>query len=386
MATSRRTDRERSGGDGDAGWERARYDGTVSIDPHSEARRTGGGGRAFWWRLSDNLFRRLPWFLVPILLVGALGVAQAANTTALYRSGATLSVSTNPLLPDQVVGGADAQMFESLGAATSRIIAERLGTDAFMDAVARAAGLGDALDTGLVTLDVIRENVWTTSRGSSLVSVNATWADAQTSYQLVVATVSQYQQFLTDTVASAAAEAEDFWKARLTTLEDERDRADEALDRFLSQLPGEGNDEEYPVSITVEISRLSSKLESVEEEIRTVEDQIDTAVLTRTQQTTAAGRSFSIVDQPRVPSAPDSTLVKQGMLVVSFVMLGAVIAIAALLLTTAIDQTVASSFELAAIPGVAQVATVPKWETKRRGRRLRGRRRRPAPVSVAGIR
>ena len=352
-------------------------------DSLAETRRPGSFGRAFWWRLTDNLFRRLGWFLVPVLLMGALGVVQALNTTALYRTSAKLSVSTNPLLPDNPLSGANVQMFESLSSATSKIIADQLGTERFMLAVAEAAGFGDAIEQGLVDLDVIRTSVWVSTSGDSLVTVNSTWADAQTSYQLVVATIDQYQRYLTDTVASDAAEAEAFWSDRLVGLSAERDEAESDLNRFVAQLPDQGTGDEYPVTDTIEIGRLGSRLESIEDEIRAVEDEIDTAVLSRAQQTTAAGRSFTVVDEPRVPGAPDSTLIKQGMLVVSFLLMGVVIATAAVLVTTVLDHTVCSPIDLSSIAGAMQVATVP-IVGQRRGSSRHRRRGRPArPIAEA---
>ena len=108
---------------------------------------------AFWWRLTDNLFRRLTWFLLPILLLAGLGMYRAATTTDLYRSSGTLSATSNPLLPEQQVSGVSAQFLESPAAANARIINERLRTDSFINGVADRAGLGDAVESGEVQID-----------------------------------------------------------------------------------------------------------------------------------------------------------------------------------------------------------------------------------------
>lgn len=350
------------------------------------AARQHTGGRAFWWRLADNLFRRFVLFVLPIAIFGAVGVMQAMNTTALYRSSATLSASTNPLLPQTPVSGVDVQLWETPAAATSRIISERLSTNAFLEAVAEQAGLGEALESGAVTIDIVRASIWSSSGGESILSVNATWADAQTAYQLVEATLTQYAQFLNETVASDAAEAEEFFSGRLEALQVERDDAEGALTDFVDGLPPLAEGDDYPVTVQVQIDRLSGQLESIEAEMRSVEDRVDEAVLTRSQQTTAASNSFSVVDAPEVPGAPESTFMKKAMLVIAFALMGAVVAFAALVLTTALDHGVASVGELLALPGVSQVATVPPVAIGRRpSRRGRGRRGRRRRVERAGV-
>ncbi len=357
------------------------YDGRVVSASSAGASRPGAVGRAFWWRLTDNLFRRLGLFAIPILAMGAIGVTQALNTTALYKTSATLRASTNPLLPEQSVSGADARLWETPAAATSRLISDQLSTNAFLTAVAEEAGLGPAIESGVVDLEVLRVSVWSSSSGDSLLSVNATWADPQTSYELVGATIDQWDRFLAETVASDASEAEQFWSERLDALEVERLAAEDELADYLADQPELVGDESYPADVQLRIGRLSGNIETIEAQIRTTEAEIDKAVLTRSQQTAEAGQSFNVVDEPRVPTAPESTLISQAMLVLSFLLMGAVIAVAALLLTTVLDQSVSSAADLGNIAGIAQVAIVPPVAMAARGRRGK-RRGRPRHVAA----
>lgn len=355
------------------------YDVRVVSASSAGATRPSGAGRAFWWRLTDNLFRRLVWFLLPVAAMGAIGVTQALNTTALYKSSATLRASTNPLLPEQSVSGADARLWETPAAATSRIISDQLSTNAFLTAVAEAAGLGPSIESGLVDLEVVRASVWASSSGDSLLSVNATWADAQTSYQLVESTILEYDRFLAETVASDASEAEEFWTGRLDALEAERLSAEDELADYLADQPALEDNQSYPADVQLRIDRISGNIESIEAQIRQTEGEIDRAVLTRSQQTTQAGESFNVVDEPKVPTAPESTLITQAMLVLSFVLMGAVIAVAALLVTTVLDQSISSTADLASIGSVTQVAVIPPVAMTGRAERRRGVRSRGRP-------
>jgi uncharacterized protein involved in exopolysaccharide biosynthesis len=348
-------------------------------------------GRAFWWRLADNFFRRSIWFLLPVLAMGAFGVMQALNTKALYRTSATLSAGSNPLLPEQSVNaGGDARLWETPGAQTARIIGERLGTDAFLRDVAESAGLGEALESGLIDIDVVRASVWAADSGDTLLSINATWEDPKTSFELVASTIDEYGRYLTETVTTDAVEAEAFWTERLDTLQAELSVAEEELGDYAASLPPLREGQDYPPDVTINIERLSGNLEAVEAQVRETEAQIDTAVLTQSQQATEAGRSYNVVDQPRQPEAPESTLMKKAMLVVSFVLMGFVIALAALLLTTALDRSIASAADLSGFVGLGQIATVAPLKQVRgrrrersRGERGRRARNRPAAAGVA---
>src|SRR5690349_4301685 len=165
-------------------------------------------GHAFWWRLTDNLFRRLGWFILPVLVMSLIGFQQTRHTVNLYSANATLSASTNPLLPAPTIGGATPQWWETPAQATARIINEQMGTDAFVKAVAKTAGLGDAVDAGYLGLGVIRANVWAATKGDVTLSVNSQWVDAHTAYNLVGAVITEYQNYLTQTISSDSSAAE----------------------------------------------------------------------------------------------------------------------------------------------------------------------------------
>jgi hypothetical protein len=336
------------------------------------------GGAAFWFRLTDNLFRRLGWWLLPIVAFTALGVVQAGKTIDLYHSSATLSAIENPLVDAPIVGGASVQWWETPAAATSRIINEQLRTDSFISAVADSAGLADAIEADLVTREIVRSSVWSSPAGDGILSVNATWADPQTSFQLVTATIDEYQNYITESVASDAAEAEEFYTEQLTTATEERDAAERELSWYLNQFADDKPADEQPLSVQLEIERLSDRLSAAESKVAAAQAGIETAQLQVAQQTTRAGRTFSVVDQPSLPTAPMSTLMDRITTVGSYFVLGLVVAGAALLVTTVLNRSVMSAADLLAFDAVSLVATVPPIELAR-GRskrtRLSGRRR-----------
>jgi hypothetical protein len=336
------------------------------------------GGSAFWFRLTDNLFRRIGWWLLPIVAFTALGVSQAGNTLELYRSGATLSAVENPLVNSPVVGAATQQWWETPASATSRIINEQLRTDSFITKLAESAGLGDAIDQGFITNEIVRASIWATPTGDGILSVNATWADPQTSFELVSATIDEYQNYITESVASDAAEAVEFYSQQLESAMEERAAAERDLTEFIADFVGDESASDQPVIIQIEIDRLRNRVTAAEAKVAAAQASIEEAQLQVAQQTTRAGRTFSVIDQPSVPRAPMSTMLDRITTIGSYFVLGAVVAGAALLVTTALDRSVSSSADLLALNAVSLVATVPRITLTGTPRRRHSRNRRRA--------
>ena len=312
---------------------------------------------AFWWRLVDNLFRRRFWFLLPILIFGGLGVLQASQTPELYVAGGRLTVASNPLVPEQPIGGVVTQFWETPAQSTSRIINERLLLDRFTADIADEAGLTDAIDGGLVQLATVRNSGGASASGDSILTVSASWEDPQVAFDLVVAAIAGYETFVAESVSSQAIEAEAFYREQLDVFEAERLVAIDELSAFAEEHPG--SEEDLSFALQIELENLREGVRSVEAQIVGAREQIDLAALQQTQQKSEVRQSLTVIDAPTIPTAPQSTLAKQITLVISFLMLGVITSIAALLVTTFLDQSVASPADALGIPGVPLVATAP---------------------------
>lgn len=333
--------------------------GLVLSEITADGSQRRAGGPAFWYRLTDNLFRRFAWWLLPVVAFTALGFVQAGKTGELYRSGATLSATENPLVGSPAVPGASPQWWETPAAATSRVINEQLRTDTFVDAVAASTGLEGAIDNGFVSREIVRSSIWAYPTGNGILSINATWADPQTSYALVSATIDEYQDYIAEIVASNAAEAVEFYSQQLDRALDERDAAERDLQDFIERFAGDAAGADQPLSIQIEVDQLGDRVDAAEAKVSAARTSIEEAQLQVAQQTTKAGRSFSVIDQPSVPSEPVSTLMDRITTIGSFFVLGLVVAGAGLLITTVLDRSIASAADLLAFDVVTLVATVP---------------------------
>jgi uncharacterized protein involved in exopolysaccharide biosynthesis len=340
----------------------------MALDTYFVSARNDEARQGFWLRLGENFFRRAWVFLLPILVLGLLGVVRAGRVAAEYEAGATLSVSTNPLVSDSEVRGITIYQWETPGVGTARIISEQLSTDAFVETVARKAGLGDALDGKFLTLDDIRLSVIPASAGDTLVSITATWGDAQTAYALVNATINTYVTFVLDTEISDSEAAITFYTKRVEDGQLAVTTAQNALDNYLRANPEPEGDQERPIEEQLAIQRLSNALDEAENDVDDAKALIDEAQLAIEKATSEAGRRVSVVDAPRLPTEPKSTLIPSIVTVFTFLILGTVIAAAALVTTTLFDRSVRSVLDIRANTGATVVATVPVVKSlKRRG-------------------
>jgi hypothetical protein len=336
----------------------------------------------FWWRLTDNLFRRMLWFLVPVVALGAVGLVQANAVAKFYQSSGTLTAASNPLLPAPTVAGVSQEGYESTADTVVRIINERLATDAFVSDIAERAGLSEAVEAGVISLGVIRDNVFASPQGRTTLTVNARWADPQSTVSLVNATIAAYSTFLRDTVASDAAEAEMFYQSQLDELEARREAVQTEYQAFVSELPPLAEDESFPFDIQVIVEQLQADLDAVNASIATAQSGVDAARLNQAQLRSQAGRSFGIIDEPVAPYAPESVRNDQITTFATFLLLGVIVAVSALLVTTVLDRSVNSASAILALPSVPFVVTVPELRIGK-NRRL-SLRRGPVPEISTG--
>jgi uncharacterized protein involved in exopolysaccharide biosynthesis len=315
--------------------------------------------------MAENGFRHLVLFLIPILSIGAVGVMLAKRSAPPYRSSGTLIATVNPLLGDQVIGN-NFQQYETPAAGTSRLINEQLRSDSFIKTIADAAGLSKALDSGLVTTDVIRSNVWATARGASLLSVTATWADPATTARLVNATIDSYTNYVAESVASDSSAAKAFYEQQKREAQSDVAKAEVDLKAYSDTLPPLARGEDRPIEVQLQLERLSAVLEDAQARVTASDSKIAEAQLAVDQSRSEAGRNLRVVDAPNLPTAPESTLIKQAITILVFLVIGALVSGVALFLTTLLDQSVRTLGDVQALASSDNVAIIPVFRPAKR--------------------
>jgi hypothetical protein len=345
----------------------------VREDTVSEDLEDAQRSKRFWLHLVDNFVRRWPLYLIPVLVMLLIGGWLAQSTNDVYSSRSTIDASDNPLVGELDVRGEVVAFRQTAADATAEFIGEQLRTDVFARSVADAAGLGDAIESGIIATDTIRGNISVGPNGDSIIVVRTSWSDPVTAQLLGQATIDTYREYVVATVASDSIAAVDFYTDLEAQAREQVAGAQLALENYVADLPPLQDAEQRPIEEELTIQRLNSTLDRAESNVEAATSEIETAKLQVAQSRSEAGQSVRVIDPPGLPLAPEPKLKQMASLVIVFAMLGVLIAGTALVLTTALDRTIRFDLDVIAATGSPVVATVPVVKSllpaKRRRRR-----------------
>jgi len=321
----------------------------------------------FSLRVVDQFFRRWPLYVLPFLLFVAVGVLTALGAEEEYRSFATVSASSNPLVESTPVRGNTIDQFETPAQGTARLISERLATDVFVDDVATRAGLLEAIEAGLIDRDVMRSQIFAGVRGNNVLEVNAVWTDPDTALLLVDSTVNAYLDYVLEVVSADSVEAIELLTEIRSSTEVRVAAAETDLDAYLQANPGPLDPEaERPIDQQLTIQRLNDALIAANSAFQDIDDQISAAELTAQRARSDAGRQIRILDAPQAPFAPEPMRMDQLVTMLMFTILGAVVCGTALLIVTAMDGSLRLRSQLEEATRSDAIAVIPKLKSRDR--------------------
>lgn len=314
-------------------------------------------GRVFWIRFVDNVARRKWWFVLPVLMVGGLGARQIQQSTPVYESTAVLSAAWNPLVTAPDIRGVTTE-YEDVAADTAgRALYERVLTDRFMRDVAERAGFGDAGgDTFL--LQLIRGSLYIRSDGDRLVTVSAAWNDPVVAQAITDATVSEFGEYLAETVANDNLQAAEFHRLVAEDARAAVDAAQAEYDAYRATLPDLILDDVSSTAERAQLRRLADELERAANELAEAQASVDASVIAARQAQVQATRAIQVIDEPTLPTQPLGGLRSDVVVLIGFVVLGILIAIGAALVTTLLGKSIVCPEQLLAYEGVSRVTVV----------------------------
>ena len=314
--------------------------------------------KRFWFRFLENFFRRWMLFIVPALLVIAVGGYQASKVPSTFRASGSLNIADNPLLHDITSArGSDIVNFETPSQATARTINEMLGTDNFIDDVAKRAGFVGVPD--LVTRVKIRSNVYAAATGNRLLSVSASWEDANTSFQLAQAVIARYKDSVLASQIADSTQAATFWGDLAARYKDEVAKAEGVLEAWVQAHPAPTNGIARTTEDQLHLGRYNADIQRYTDQETNAQNKVEEANLLTGQSKSQVGERLQVVDAPTLPTSPESIRIKQAIIVVIYFALALVIVGAFTMTSTLLDRTVRSAEDVKMSGGLDVVATVP---------------------------
>jgi uncharacterized protein involved in exopolysaccharide biosynthesis len=209
--------------------------------------------------------------------------------------------------------------------------------------------------------------------------VTTTWGDPTTAYQLARALVNDYLDYVVGTVASDSNAAVDFYKSVQRTATTDVDKAQQALDDYVSGLPPVATGKQQPIDEQLKMQRLNRALELAQTALSDAQAHIQTAQLSVQQAKSEAGKVLRVVDKPAVATAAESKSKQRVLKLAIFIILGVLIAAGALIVAAMLDGAVRSVEDIYRAGAGTVIATIPVVADRRRRSSSSGKQTREAP-------
>lgn len=312
--------------------------------------------RRIFLNLFEVLFKRPLVALLPLVLLTAAGVLSAAGGVETYRSDSRIAVSADPLLA-QITDARATFTFDTPATQTAKKVNELRATEEFMTRVAVAAGWGDAVTNGQVSLNQLRAMTYATTDGDTLVRIGALTEDPDASQRLASAVVNSYREYSIETGAAEASTTVEFLTEELRTVRERSDAALAAVDAFTAENPGVVSD--LPLALSTEYSRLLDAADEEASAVREANAALREARLRERETETIVDQRFRILDPPSTPAAAEPRLKRMVLEVAMFVVLGTILSVVLLLVLAMFDRSIRTSSDVRRKFGLGVLALVP---------------------------
>jgi uncharacterized protein involved in exopolysaccharide biosynthesis len=326
-------------------------------------------------RLLETFFRRWWLYLVPVVLFTGVGVMMGFDGQNGYESAGVVDVSKGTLLSQLTSIRGENFGYETPATATAKTMNSLMGTDQFISAVAKSAGVTDALERGELTDLAMRRSISITPDGDTLVKVVATTDNPELSSRLAKATIDSFIEYNVNDEVSESKAAESFFNTQLQTYSDSLNSAQTALAEYAANHPG-GPEGDRPLAEQIEIQRLKASADQAQTQYTAAEQKSDEARLATAQARADATQRIRLIDEPKVGLASAGGLRNALFTTAIFMIAGALLSFAAVVLGTVIDRSLRSSDDAEQLLGLTVLAAVPTEGDLNDSRRSVHRRRR----------
>jgi uncharacterized protein involved in exopolysaccharide biosynthesis len=307
----------------------------------------------------EAFFRR-PWLhLLPLFLLCALAASNLLSMTPQYRSVGTLNATGSSLLNDLTDASTTPGLtFESPAVVTARQINQLMTTDFFLSRVADEAGLGTAIRDGTLLKEQIRRFTGARADGDNLVRISSTSHNAELSQRLVTATMTSYVDWVIESEVTESTGSATFLDQRVEQTQEAVDTAWTAVQNYIVDHPL-AEDEDGPLAERLQLQRLREVLSRAEDRHEQALNAQDAAELATAQARVVVQQRLQTVDEPEVPPAPEPRLRKAALTLFLFGAVGALLSLAAVVITATLDRTIRVPNDITAKFGLDVLAVVP---------------------------
>jgi uncharacterized protein involved in exopolysaccharide biosynthesis len=280
---------------------------------------------------------------------------------------------------------------------------ELLQTRSFLEDVARRTSLAPMLNTDQGREDVVvylQRAIYPLPSGNKLLGIRVRADDPDLAMEIINATLTTFRERAANDRATQSSSAIAFYEGQLQNASDERDKAQDAVRRYLAANPrlssdaaalaGSGSNSSsstarVPVPVSAldpQLSELTKRLDASEREVDRLRGLAEQARFDASAAIDGSDSSLQVVDAPIYPTHAERERRRFLIFPAAAIAIGGLVSALLLICLTATDRSVRSSADLRNVGRV--IGVVPRMGLRRLPRRAGPDTTRRAIAFVAG--
>lgn len=292
-------------------------------------------------RFLETYFRHRILYLLPIVLMGAAAGAYLATTDPTYASSGTLYVRKESLLASLNAVRNDGFVWNTAANVTVSDIQQLIQTEAFVRAVIDETDLRSEMADPVRAEEVItafRESITFSAIGENLVQYEVTFDSPELAGQLAAATVNVYKSWKLNIDQQESTVAQAFFAEQMGPYREELERAQSALEDFLEQYPDPVRGER-PLAEQIQVQQFQTAIDTATTRLQGALDKEESARLAMSQAESDVNQSYLVIDAPKAPTEPETSLRQLALQIGIFVAVGVMLSVVAISAGALLDRS-----------------------------------------------
>lgn len=292
-------------------------------------------------RFLETYFRHRFLYLLPIVIMGLAASAYIATTEPQYVSSGTLYVRKESLLSSLNAVRNDGFVWNTAANVAVIDLQQLIQTEAFVRAVIDETDLrnemGDPVWAGEL-INTYREVISFSASGENLVQFDVTFDRPQIANQLAAATIKVYKSWKLNIDQQESSIAQSFFADQIGPYRDELELAQAALEDYLDQYPDPIRGER-PLAEQVQIQQYQTAIDTASTRLQGALDKEEAARLAMSQAESDVNQTYLIIDAPKLPTEPETSLKQLAIEGGIFVIVGVMLSVVAISAGALLDRT-----------------------------------------------
>jgi capsular polysaccharide biosynthesis protein len=318
-------------------------------------------------RLLESYFKHRFLYLLPIVLMFAIGTGYVVYTPPKYVTSGTLYVQNKTLLTSLTSKDGSGFSWVTPAQATVNDLRELLQTDAFVRFAIQSTPLEAKMSGGPQevsdTITEFRGSVDFQVLGDNLVMFSGKHKDPQTAQQVVMAALSTYVQWKLNADNQDSTVAQDFFAKIISPYQTELDQARADLTTYLNQHPDPVRGDR-PTSEQVQLGLLQAKINKAADQLANAKENQEQARLAQAKAESSVRQNYSVIDAPIVPLRPTTSTRDKLKTIGMFLVVGLLLTIIGIVGGTLLDSSLRFPIDVRHSLNLPVLAMMPRANAK----------------------